>query len=264
MYPVYCITPTGRTNHITQPISLDDNDCEWYLLRWEICLKNVQRICFFHPFHIYQCLHTDHGIFLLLHSNNVHHNVFVLRELHFCFMNGCLWWITFIKIWWHFLSHNGRSIFDILIDPYPNARPKNTPQVLWVRGKRYSNVISEKCHGSGQKDKYNPWYLKYKVLNYNWIFCTKAFNKTAKYIVEFSSRTFGRSPHFIKAIFSVYSFILFSCSVIYSIARILGYQLGLVRIPKYPDHRPIRRYPGKIIKEVIDIIFFKETTSKEK
>ena len=136
--------------------------------------------------------------------------------------------------------------FDILIDPNLNARLKNTPQLLWVRGKLYSTVLSEKCHGSWKKEKYNPWYIKYKVLNENWIFCTKEFNKTAKQIVQFSSWTFGRSPYFIKAIFSVYYLILFSYSVIYFITRILGYKLGLLSIPKYPDHYPKRLYPGKI------------------
>ena len=81
MYPVYCIAPTGQTNYITQSISLDNNDCEC----WEPCLKNVQHVCFFRPFHISQCLHTNHRIFPLFHSNNVHHDVFVLRELHFLF-----------------------------------------------------------------------------------------------------------------------------------------------------------------------------------
>ena len=85
MYPVYCITTTGITNYITQPTSLENNDCECYLLHWEPCLKNVQRIRLFQPFHISQCLHTDNGIFLLFHSNNVHHDVFVLRELNFLF-----------------------------------------------------------------------------------------------------------------------------------------------------------------------------------
>ena len=100
---------------------------------------------------------------------------------------------------------------------------KNTPQVLWVRGKRYSTDISETFHGTGQKDKHTPWYLKYKLLNENWIDRTKTFNKTAKNIVQFSYRTFGRSPHFFKDIFGVYYFVLFSCSVIYLIARIIGY-----------------------------------------
>ena len=122
---------------------------------------------------------------------------------------------------------------------------KNTPQLFWVRGKHYSTDISEKCHGSRQKDKHTPWYLKYKSLNENWIVHTKAFNKTAKHIVKFSSRAFGRSPHFIKAIFGVYYFILFSFSVIYFIARIIDYKLGLFRIPKYPDYRPRHRYTGK-------------------
>ena len=96
-----------------------------------------------------------------------------------------------------------------------------------------------------KKDKHTTWYLKYTLLNQNWIVRTKSFNKTAKYIVQFSSRTFGRSPHFIKAVFSVYSLILFSCYMIYFIAVIIGYKLGLVRITKYPDYRQRRWYPGK-------------------
>ena len=124
MYPIYCIAPTGRTNYIAQPISLDNKSCELYLLRWEPCLQNLQHICFFQPFHISQYLHTNHGIFLLFYSNNVHHDVFLLCELHFCFVNGCLWWIPFIKIWRNLLSYNGRSIFDISIDPNPNDQPK--------------------------------------------------------------------------------------------------------------------------------------------
>ena len=31
--------------------------------------------------------------------------------------------------------------------------------------------------------------------------------------------------------------------MIYFIARVIGYKLGLVRIPKYPDYSPRRRYP---------------------
>ena len=67
----------------------------------------------------------------------------------------------------------------------------------------------------------------------------------AKQIVQFSFRTFGRSPHFIKAGFCVYSFIIFSCFVVYFIPRIIGYKLGLVRIPKYYYYRPRHWYPVK-------------------
>ena len=85
MYPIYCIALTGQTNYITQPIYLDNKIFECYLLRWELCLQNVQRICFFQLLHISKYLHTDHGIFLLFHTNSVHHNVSVLRELDFLF-----------------------------------------------------------------------------------------------------------------------------------------------------------------------------------
>ena len=85
MYPVYLIVLTGRTNSITQPISLDNNNYECYLLRGEIFPQNVQHIRFLKLFYIYQYLHTDHGISILFHSNNVHHGLFVLRELHFLF-----------------------------------------------------------------------------------------------------------------------------------------------------------------------------------
>ena len=52
--------------------------------------------------------------------------------------------------------------FFILLDTNPDDRPENTPQVFWVRGKRYSTNISDKCRRSGPKDKHLPWYLDYK------------------------------------------------------------------------------------------------------
>ena len=55
---------------------------------------------------------------------------FYLASCIFCFMNGCIWWIPFIKIWWHLLSQNGRSIFDTLFDSNPDYRSENTPQVF--------------------------------------------------------------------------------------------------------------------------------------
>ena len=106
--------------------------------------------------------------------------VLYLSSWFFCFMNVFIWWIPFIRICWNFLSHNGRFILDILFDLNLNARPKNTPGVFWVHGKRYSTDISEKCHVSWQKDKHIPWYLKYKLLNDHCIACTKVFGKTAK------------------------------------------------------------------------------------
>ena len=140
-YPVYFITPTGRNNYINQSISLDDNDCEYYLLCWELSLQTVQRIQFFQPFHISQCLHTNHGIFFCFIPTTCITKCLYFVRCIFCSMNGCIRRIPFINIWWHLLSHKGISIFDILIDTNPKARPKNTPQVLWVRGKRYSTVI---------------------------------------------------------------------------------------------------------------------------
>ena len=169
---------------------------------------------------------------------------FCTSRATFFFMDVCLWWIPFIKIWWHLLNQNRRSIFDILFYPNSDDRLENTPQVFWVCGKRYSTDISSKCRGSIPKDKHPTCYLPYKLVNENCIPRTKALNKAAKNILQLSSRTFGRSPHFIRAIFGVYYFLLFSCSVIYFIAIIIGYKLGLVRTPKYTDYRPRRRYPG--------------------
>ena len=73
----------------------------------------------------------------------------------------------------------------------------------------------------------------------------KSIQQNGKKDKAIFSCTFGRSTHFLKAIFGVYYFVLFGCYVIYFIAIIIGYKLGLVRIPKYPDYRPRRWYPGK-------------------
>ena len=34
----------------------------------------------------------------------------------FCFINGCLWWIPYIKLGWMMLSKNGRSVRAIFCD----------------------------------------------------------------------------------------------------------------------------------------------------
>ena len=44
MYPTYCIAPTGQTNYITPPISLDDADCECYLWHCKYCEQSAQSI----------------------------------------------------------------------------------------------------------------------------------------------------------------------------------------------------------------------------
>ena len=151
MYPVYCIALTGQTNYITQPISLDDNNCEWYLLLWEPCLQNVQHICFFQLFHISQCLRTDNNNFFLFHSNNVHHDVFVPRELLFPPLNGCIRRIPFSRIWWHLLSHNGRSIFWYNYwSQYECTSKKNFSSLLGTH-KRSSTDISENAMYSDKK-----------------------------------------------------------------------------------------------------------------
>ena len=144
MYPVYCITTTGITNYITQPISLENNDCECYLLHWEPCLKMCNAFAYFNRFIFLNVYILIMGFFFCFVPTTCITTFLYFVSWFFCFMNGCLWWITFIKIWWHLLSHNRISIVDILIDTNTNSWPKNTPQLLWVCGKCYSTVISEK------------------------------------------------------------------------------------------------------------------------
>ena len=143
------------------------------------------------------------------------------RELHDLFCRFVEWFCTKYPIFIQYLLswYSGicwvitEDIFLIyLLIPIRMHHRKNWSILLGTR-KRYSTDISEKCHVSGQKDKHNLWYLKYLVLNENMIVCKKAFNKTAKNITQWSSRTFGRSPHFIKAIF-VY-IILYSLDVLW-------------------------------------------------
>ena len=63
--------------------------------------------------------------------------------------------------------------------------------------------------------------------------------------MQFSSQMFGSSAHSIKAIFSAYSLALFSCALIYFLARIIGYKIGVIKTLKHLSYRPRRRYPGK-------------------
>ena len=117
-----------------------------------------------------------------------------------CFVNGCLWWILCICIWWYMLSQGGRSFCEIIRDPNPHeyARPK------------YSHDWSR-----------NVW-IKYIYINEKWVIRTKIFNCIAWKILQFSSHTFGYYPHFLRAIFGAYSFLLFGFSVIYFLSIIVG------------------------------------------
>ena len=92
----------------------------------------------------------------------------------FYFVNGCLWWIPYIKIWWYMLSRGGRSFCDIIRNPNPHehARPKYL------------------------HDCFRNFWIKQKYINDKWVIRTQIFNCIAKKILQFSSHTFGYYPHF--------------------------------------------------------------------
>ena len=57
-----------------------------------------------------------------------------------------------------------------------------------------------------------------------------------------SSHFFGYYPHFLRAIFGAYSFLLFGFSVIYFLSRIVGYKLGFMQSPKYSRYGSGKSY----------------------
>ena len=120
----------------------------------------------------------------------------------FYFVNGCLWWIRYIKIWWYTLNRGGGSFCDIIRDPNPNehARPK------------YSH------------DCFRNVWMKQKYINEKWVIRTQIFNCIAKKILQVSSHIFGYYPHFWSAIFSAYSLSLFGFSVRYIFIKNRGVQ----------------------------------------
>ena len=124
----------------------------------------------------------------------------------FYFVNGCLWWIPYIKIWWYLLSRGGRSFCEIIRDPNPHEHAQ--PKYL--------------------HDCFRNVWIKQKYINEKWVIRTQRFNCIAKKILQFSSHTFGYYPHFFSTIFGAYSFSLFGFPVIYFLSRIVGYKLGFV------------------------------------
>ena len=93
----------------------------------------------------------------------------------FYFVNECLWWIPYIKIWWYRLSWGRRSFCEIIRNPNPHehARPK------------YSHDCS-----------INVW-TKQKYINKKWVIRTQRFNCIARKILQFSFPTFGYYPQFM-------------------------------------------------------------------
>ena len=82
MYPTYCIAPTGRTNYITPPISLDDADCECYQWHWKYCEQIEKIIRFFLSSIIYQYLPTGDGIALPIHYIDDNHDASIFCRIH--------------------------------------------------------------------------------------------------------------------------------------------------------------------------------------
>ena len=85
MYPIYCITPTGRTNYITPPIYLDYENCECYLWHWKICEQREKKIRVFLSGIIYQYLPCGDGIALRVHSSKYCHDASIFYKLHVLF-----------------------------------------------------------------------------------------------------------------------------------------------------------------------------------
>ena len=138
MYPTYCIAPTGQTNYITKPISLDDADCECYLWHWKYFEQSAQSIRVFLSRIIYQYLPTGDGIAIPIHSIDDHHNASIFLKIYYLSRYGCLWWIPYILIWWYMLSRGGRSFCEIIRDPNPHeyARPKHShywSRNVWIK-----------------------------------------------------------------------------------------------------------------------------------
>ena len=128
----------------------------------------------------------------------------------FYFVNGCLWWIPYIKIWLYLLNWGGRSFCEIIRDhnPHEHARPK-----YW-------------------HDCFINFWIKQKYINKKWVIRTQRFNSIAKKILQFSSHTFGYYPHFLSAIFGAYSFSLFGFSVIYFYRELWGTNLVSCDAPR--------------------------------
>ena len=124
MYPVYCIAPTGRTSYITEPISLEDKNCERYLLCWEICLQTCNTFISFNRFIFLNVYIPTREFSFCSISTMCINTIFHFVSWFFGFMDGCLWWIPFINIWWNLLRHNRRYIFDMIIYPNPKAHQR--------------------------------------------------------------------------------------------------------------------------------------------
>ena len=107
------------------------------------------------------------------------------------------------------LNQCGRSLCEIIRDPNPHehAQPK------------YSH------------DCFRNVWMKQKYVNKKWVIRTKRFDCIAKKILQFSSHTFGYYPHFLSAIFGVYSFSLFGFSVIYFYRELWGTNSVLCEAP---------------------------------
>ena len=91
-----------------------------------------------------------------------------------CFVNGCFWWIPYIRIWWYMLSRGERSFCEIIRDPNPQ-------RYAWPK---YLH------------DCFRNVWINQKFINEKWVIRTQRFNCIMEKILQFSSYSFGYYSHF--------------------------------------------------------------------
>ncbi len=135
-----------------------------------------------------------------------------------------IWWIHYIKIWWRLLSWEGRSLFSIFYDANPSEidRTANRP----TTSKKVRRAFFDGC--SMQFDaNYSIWRRR-----------TIAMNKILMTIQNFGADTFVDCPMICAALFWFYSAILFGCSVLYFLVRIIRYKFGCLDIDEMSRRCP--------------------------
>jgi len=118
-----------------------------------------------------------------------------------------IWWVHYIRIWWRLLSWEGRSFSSIFYDANPSKFDRNQNKPTHARKVR--------------REFFDGCSVQFDANDTTWRQRAIAMNKIIISMQNFGADTFAECSLLCTALFSFYSAILFGCSVLYFLIRII-------------------------------------------
>ena len=148
-----------------------------------------------------------------------------------------IWWVHYIRTWWRLLSWEGRSFFSIFYDANPTKLDRNSNKTIQARKLR--RAFLDGC------------LVQLDSIDTTWRQRALAMNKIIISIQNFGAETFVECLLLRTAFFLFYSAILFGCSVLYFLIRIIRYKFGYLDYDDFSKRCPRKRVPPQFRSHIL-------------